>query len=313
MNTQMFFKKSFWIASVLAVLVIVLAACQPAGNIQQNYGKLPVNANPKPTKVTAASSEVVVDMVTDPKLGQILVDGKGMTLYLFTKDGPDQSTCAGNCAKAWPPFLATGSVKAGPGVDQSMLGTAKLADGSMIVTYNQKPLYYWAQDAKAGDTMGQGVQNVWYVVSPQGKAVGMTAVIPVTGANTQVMINVADNPTFGKILVDGNGMTLYIFTKDGPNTSNCAGGCLAAWPPFLATGTVKAGDGVNASLIGSAKMPDGSMIVTYNQMPLYYWKGDVKAGDATGQGVQNVWYVISPDGKSVTGSAMATPTALPGY
>ncbi len=63
---------------------------------------------------------------------------------------------------------------AGSGVDPSLLGTATLANGAKIVTYNHMPLYFWASDTKAGDTTGQGVQNVWYVIGPDGKPV-MTA------------------------------------------------------------------------------------------------------------------------------------------
>ncbi len=240
----------------------------------------------------------MLNVATDAKLGKILVDGRGMTLYMFTKDAPNTSNCAGDCLVKWPPFLSTGSVKAGSGVDKSLLGTAKLADGSDIITYNSLPLYYWIKDTKAGDTLGQGVGSVWYVVSPDGKPVGMEAPAPVKEEATTVL-NMVNDAKLGDILVDGKGLTLYIFTKDGPDTSNCKGDCLVKWPPFLATGIVKAGDGVDQSLIGSAKLDDGSMIVTYNKMPLYYWVNDTKAGDTTGQGVGSVWYVIGPDGKPV--------------
>jgi predicted lipoprotein with Yx(FWY)xxD motif len=92
---------------------------------------------------------------------------------VFTIDGPNQSNCDSGCLQAWPPFLATGDVVAGEGVDSSLLGTTELADGSRIVTYNQMPLYYWAGDTRPGDTNGQNVNNVWFVVSPQGKPVGV--------------------------------------------------------------------------------------------------------------------------------------------
>ena len=171
------------------------------------------------------------------------------------------------------------------------MGKAALADGTKIVTYNKMPLYYWAKDTKAGDTTGQAVNNVWYVVSPDGKAVGMPA--------PEVILNITTDPKLGKILVSDTGMTLYMYTKDAPNKANCAAGCLKAWPPFLTQGSPKAGDGVDASLIGSTSLPDGTKIVTYNKMPLYYWAADTKAGDATGQGVNDVWYVIGPDGTPI--------------
>ncbi len=229
-----------------------------------------------------------------------------MTLYAFTKDGPDKSNCTGKCLQAWPPLLSLGSPQAGNGVTASMLGTATLADGSKIVTYNHMPLYYWQGDKKPGDTSGQGVNNVWFTVSPDGKLVGQsssssssTSGSSGSTAASNVQVNVATDAKLGKILVDSKGMTLYIFTKDQPDKSNCTGGCLTAWPPLLTTGAPAAGDGVTASMLGTATLADGSKIVTYNHMPLYYWAGDTKPGDTSGQDVQKVWYVVNPDGKPV--------------
>jgi predicted lipoprotein with Yx(FWY)xxD motif len=194
-------------------------------------------------------------------------------------------------------------------VDKSMVGTATLADGTTIVTYNHMPLYYWAKDTKAGDTTGQGVGSVWYVVSPDGKAVGMSPASSNSGATpaaTDVVLNMATDAKLGKILVDGKGMTLYMYTKDTADKSNCADSCLKSWPPFLTKSNAKAGDGVDAKLIGTATLADGTKIVTYNHMPLYYWAKDTKSGDTTGQGVGSVWYVVSPDGKSVGQSGSGT-------
>jgi predicted lipoprotein with Yx(FWY)xxD motif len=119
----------------------------------------------------ATAEEAVLQVATDPTLGKILVDGKGMTLYMFTMDEPNKSNCAGDCLVKWPPLLTQGSPKLGEGVDDSLVGTAELADGSLIVTYNKMPLYYWINDVKPGDTKGQGVGSVWYVISPEGQPV----------------------------------------------------------------------------------------------------------------------------------------------
>ena len=94
-------------------------------------------------------------------------------------------------------------------------------------------------------------------------------------------------------------MTLYMYTRDSANQSNCSGACLEAWPPLLTQGQPSLGEGVDDSLVGTAVLKDGSLIVTYNKMPLYTWYKDTRPGDATGQGSQNVWYVVSPDGKVV--------------
>lgn len=103
----------------------------------------------------------------------------------------------------------------------------------------------------------------------------------------------------GSILVDGKGMTLYMFTKDtqGSNASACAGPCLTAWPPLA--GKPTAGKGADDSKLGSFAKPDGSMQATYNGWPLYYWKGDVKAGDTSGQKVGGVWFVLDKAGNPI--------------
>ena len=108
----------------------------------------------------------------------------------------------------------------------------------------------------------------------------------------------ADNP-LGEILVDGKGMTLYLFTKDSPNTSACEGQCLVNWPPLL--GEPTAGMGVDDSKLGSFTRTDGRVQATYNDWPLNYWKNDAAPGDATGQKVQDVWFVLDRDGEAIKG------------
>lgn len=104
-------------------------------------------------------------------LGDFLVDAEGMTLYLFTKDTENVSTCYDDCATAWPPLLTDGEVTVGEGLDASLLGTTERTDGATQVTYGGWPLYYWVKDEAPGDTTGQDVGEVWYVVSPAGEAV----------------------------------------------------------------------------------------------------------------------------------------------
>ncbi|HVN54471.1 MAG TPA: hypothetical protein VMT46_09080 [Anaerolineaceae bacterium] len=304
-------QKLFRLAGLLTILVLVLAACQPAASptaaptaapIPQTAPTAAPTTPPTAAPTTPPAAEATLSVADNSEYGKILVDGRGMTLYVYTKDEPDKSNCSGNCLKAWPPLLTQGSPTLGDGVDKSLVATATLADGSRIVTYNHMPLYYWAKDKKAGDTTGNGVGGVWFLASPDGKVVGKEekeSVTPSPAAASETVLNVADNAEYGKILVDGKGMTLYIYTKDGPNQSNCSAGCLKAWPPFLSEGNVMTGVGVDQSMIGTATLADGSKIVTYHQMPLYYWASDTKAGDATGQNVGGVWFVIGPDGNPI--------------
>lgn len=111
-------------------------------------------------------------MVADnAKLGQILVDGNGRTVYLFVADQGTTSNCYGDCAGAWPPVIAHGAPQAGAGATASLLGTTTRKDGSMQVTYAGHPLYYWVADKNAGDATGQALNNFggpWYVLSPSG-------------------------------------------------------------------------------------------------------------------------------------------------
>ena len=297
---------------VLLIAGMILAACAPAATQAPAPTAVPqavpttVAAAPTTAPVPVTSAEAALSVASDPKLGQILVGNNGRTVYAFTKDGPNQSTCTGKCAANWPAVRTQGSPQIGSGIDSSLVGSASLPDGTKLVTYNKMPLYYLIKDAKAGDVNGQGVGSVWFTISPDGKLVGQTAVSGTTSAAepeasqpTEATINIATDPKLGKILVDGKGLTLYMFTKDTPDKATCTGGCAKAWPPLLTLGSPKLGPGVDSSMIGSATLPDGSKIVTYNHMPLYYFIQDKVPGDVKGQDNGNVWFVVSPDGKAV--------------
>jgi len=108
------------------------------------------------------------------KLGRVLVNSKGHTLYLFKKDKNGKSACNGSCAKFWPPLLAHQKASVGPGVKKSMLGTTMRSNGSRQLTYNHHPLYTFALDKHAGQTNGEGLLEFgakWYAVSASGRAV----------------------------------------------------------------------------------------------------------------------------------------------
>lgn len=101
----------------------------------------------------------------------------------------------------------------------------------------------------------------------------------------------------GDILVDGDGITLYMFIPDEQGPSVCNDDCAGNWPPL--TSDAAAGDGLDASLLSSAVRDDGAEQVTYDGWPLYYFGGDAAAGDVNGQGVGDVWFVISPTGEPI--------------
>ena len=122
--------------------------------------------------------------------------------------------------------------------------------------------------------------------------------VPVTGAAT---VNVAEVGTFGQALVDGTGRSLYLFTNDTQDsgTSSCTGECLVNWPPLLTDGEPVAGTGVDTAMLGTITLPDGTTQVTYNGWPLYYYIDDAAAGDANGQGVGDVWFLVTPAGEMI--------------
>src|SRR5689334_9123051 len=116
-------------------------------------------------------------------------------------------------------------------------------------------------------------------------AAAPTAVGSGTSSNGGVIVGSASSPSFGTVLTGPNGMTLYTHAGDTATSSTCTGACATAWPPLATNGQPTAGSGVTGQL-GSLARPDGTTQVTYGGMPLYYWQGDTKAGDATGNGVE---------------------------
>jgi predicted lipoprotein with Yx(FWY)xxD motif len=165
-------------------------------------------------------------------------------------------------------------------------------DGTYQVTYNDMPLYYWVNDTQPGDATGQNVGEVWFVIQPPTLSVG-------------------GNDALGSFLVGPDGMTLYLFTKDAPGVSNCYDECAVKWPPLLVPEGRQptAGEGIPGTL-GVTERTDGTYQVTYNDMPLYYWFKDVVPGDATGQNVGEVWFVIDP--QAVPDTEAPAPAALNG-
>jgi predicted lipoprotein with Yx(FWY)xxD motif len=122
---------------------------------------------------TASVAKSTVE-VRGTRLGKILVDSRGHTLYLFKKDSGGRSACSGACAKFWPPLRASGKPTAGRGVSASKLGTIRRSDGKPQVTYKGHPLYTFLQDTKAGQTNGQGLTAFgasWFALSPAGNQI----------------------------------------------------------------------------------------------------------------------------------------------
>jgi predicted lipoprotein with Yx(FWY)xxD motif len=140
-----------------ALAAVALAACSNGGGGDQQ---------PSQQSSGAASGPTVA--ISQGSLGKMLVDAQGRTLYMFLSDSGSLSTCYGSCASTWPALLASGSPSAGTGLAAAMLGTSKRTDGSTQVTFDGHPLYTYSGDQAAGDTNGEGIADVWFVVSPEG-------------------------------------------------------------------------------------------------------------------------------------------------
>jgi len=225
----------------------------------------------------AVDAPAVLATHADAQLGTFLTDTKGMTLYLFTKDVPGISNCYDQCAVNWPPLLTQGDPVLPEGL-AGAIGTTVRKDGAVQATYNGWPLYYWLHDEKPGDTTGQNVGGVWFVLNP----------------TDAMSVNVRDDGgDLGTILTDARGLTLYLFTKDDANLSNCYDQCAVNWPPLLTDGSATGPDLVAGGL-GTTERKDGALQVTYNGQPLYYWINDHKPGDTTGQNVGGVWFIVNP-------------------
>ena len=224
----------------------------------------------------SAQSASTIATRAAPDLGTFLTDQSGRTLYMYTKDDVGISNCYGGCATAWPPLMTTSSPVLPDGLP-GVLGTTQRNDGGQQMTYNGMPLYYWVQDQQPGDTTGQNVGGVWFVINP--------------APAQSVMERSAGD--LGNILVDPRGMTLYLYTKDEPSVSNCYDQCATAWPPLLTDSDPTGPDALVGGL-GTTQRTDGALQVTYNGAPLYYWAKDQRPGDTTGQNVGGVWFVVNP-------------------
>ena len=131
---------------------------------------------PKPaadtvTKAAASPAGPAGIATAQTPLGTILTDGHGRALYLFVADKGPTSTCNGPCAQEWPPLTTTGAATAAAGVNSTLMSTSARPDGTVQVTYNGHPLYYYDDDKGPGTTAGQGETSYganWYLLTPAG-------------------------------------------------------------------------------------------------------------------------------------------------
>ncbi|CAN5843292.1 SCO0930 family lipoprotein [soil metagenome] len=288
------------------------------------------------TEPSASASESSGDLVqtAESDLGPILVDASGMTLYAFLPDAAGAPTCEGDCAANWPPLMASDIGD----LDPALFSIVEHADGSMLAV-NGWPLYLFANDVEPGETNGQGLGDVWFVVAPDGTPVGAP-----DADGSAPFVQTAESD-LGTILVGADGMTLYAFLPDDASAATCEGECADNWPPLFVGGsagepatsepagtdpigtdphgtdpigtdphgTDPAVSGPPTEASGLADLDFGDLdaalfsvvehadgpMLAINGWPLYNFAGDAEPGDTNGQGLGDVWFVVAPDGSPI--------------
>jgi len=255
-----------------------------------------------PTQADAKLGTSALVAKDSGKLGKIVADDKGFTLYRFDNDTakPPKSNCEKDCATAWPPATATvADLKQleTVGVDAKLIGTVDRSDGAKQLTIAGWPVYRYFNDSAPGDTNGQGAGNRWFAVTPEGKKANVQAA-PGAPAPPVAMAAMKVG-SLGEIVTDREGLTLYRFDKDtaNPSKSACEADCAVKWPPFIATSDQFQLQGIDQAKVGTVQRSDGSRQVTIGGWPVYHYSGDSKPCDTNGQGVGGVWFALKPDGK----------------
>jgi predicted lipoprotein with Yx(FWY)xxD motif len=226
--------------------------------------------------VDATSGQALVAGLTSHKtiFGDTIADANGMTLYTFDGDERGKSACVGACTDSWQAFAAPRLAK--PVGDWSAISRD---DGVRQWAYKGKPLYRFTADLGPGDVNGDGVDGRWHA------AIGARSFLPP---------GVAVRPTeYGPAFATGDGKTLYMLVnffyiaaangtprhQSSPPPSACAGECAKVWQPLIAPADAKpAGDWTMVA------RDDGAQQWAWKNHPLYSYAGDVKPGDASGEG-----------------------------
>jgi len=148
---------------------------------------------------------------------------------------------------------------------------------------------------------GRAIRALLPVVVVGALAAGVSMAANASMRSSNATVTVAKSASFGLVLVNSGGHTLYRYTLDRKGVNACTGGCATLWPPLLVKGSTQptVSGGAGASLIATIKAPHGMHMVTYAGFPLHLFSGDSKAGETKGQGFQGKWFVVNTKGALV--------------
>jgi predicted lipoprotein with Yx(FWY)xxD motif len=256
------------------------------------------------SNASAAGAGITISTAVGP-FGTMVVAGSGkfadFAVYFITSDQPPNYGCKatkvatvlgpylctglpGNQNADWPALTTKGPPVAGPGISQSLLGTVTRAGIGMQVTYAGHPLYLF--DQKPLQTSGVGwdepgipaAHGLWYLLSPAGVPLPWSQMLATTTVGTRTVL--------GALMEDGvlHTFPVYSLSTDTATTSTCTGACALTWPPLLTAGTPGLIDGLSSADVGTLKLPDGTLQVTYRGKPLYLYSRESIAKNTTGPG-----------------------------
>lgn len=230
-----------------------------------------------------------VRLSNDAQLGSFISNSEGRALYFFSRDVEGNSACLGNCLQNWPVFFKA-DLKVGDGLIAEDFGVITREDGSSQTTYKGWPLYYFTPDVETQESNdGYGGTSTSTVLSIKGDGVGGVWFV----AKNDYSVMLAEKEVAGattKFLVDPSGNTLYTFTPDGQNESNCSGQCLVNWPAYFVN-NVSFPSTLNPADFSVFTREDGQDQESFQGRPLYYFIQDQKRGDTNGEGANDVWFV----------------------
>jgi len=280
----------YWVLSLL-VGALVLAACSGTAASTSEPAE-PTAANSEPTAASAPAMEASVDVRDqDASGGSVTVPGVTsvgpgwMVIHATTSDGKPGAILGkthvddGHSSDVRVQIdlsNATAQLFAMLHVDAGTVGTFEFPDGADV-------------PAKVGD----GIVNVPFQVT-------LPAADDSTTDAASATLALADS-SLGRVLVDSQGMSLYLFAPDDQGDSTCYDACADNWPPLAAEGDVTVGEGLDDGLVGTVTRTDSTTQVTYGGWPLYYFARDSAPGDINGQGVNDVWFLLSADGSAALG------------